>query len=487
MNKINPTLYLLCICALFIFLHLQCAENEPLAPKQETIQLETTIKSGPAEGVNLPNNSTVSFNWDGVIRPGEITSFSYSFEEIINDTTYLMIASDSALIRSYSKANLTDGHFRFTVCAHAVNGDSSYTDKTPAVRHFSVIADTLAPEITLLQAPKAGSYAISGSSVFLEWIATDPSPGGEIISYSYTLADTSVQESELDWSLPRLETTQIAYYKLPDAVYRFWIRATDISGLSTITSHLFTIKPADILFVIDQSLNTYEIDFWHQHVLRDFSYEDFYLTSDPADFLAKLDPLTYSTIVWAANDWISTLPGEEFSDVLAAGSLAEGLKTYLDDGGHLWISGSEIIFNLGVYNWPPMDYPDGSFVNDVLHIQFSAESDSNFYGCTNTGIGNYNDLLTNGGAIFSYCDRVDPVEGEAETILNFVSADTNFTGQSVAIRYPAGADEPGDTKIIYCGFYLADLNEPEEPWTLRPSDIYQFATTVFTAFGENLD
>ena len=86
----------------------------------------------------------------------------------------------------------------------------------------------------------------------------------------------------------------MAYYMLSEGAYKFWLKSTDISGLSTVISRLFTIKPADILFAIDRGLAAEDIDFWHQHVLKDFSYEDFYLTSDPGDFLAKINPAIYS-------------------------------------------------------------------------------------------------------------------------------------------------------------------------------------------------
>jgi hypothetical protein len=464
-----------------------CAENEPLAPEEKTIPIETTFKAGPEEGAILPHNSAVTFSWDGTIQPGEITSFSYSFEEIIDDTTLLKIAGDSALIRSYCKSNLTTGNFRFSVRAHAEHGDSLYTDDTPAVRHFSVIADTLAPIITILAGPKDGSFTTPGANLFFEWTASDPSPGGEIVSYSFVLADAVTEESDLNWSLPRLETRQTAYYMLSEGIYHFWLKATDISGLSTVTFRLFTVKPADILFAIDRGLTTDDIDFWHQHVLKDFAYEDFYLSSDPGEFFTKIDPAVYSTIVWAGNDQTSILPGSEFANVNTIGSLAERLNGYLDNGGHLWISGNDILYDLGGNAWPPMVYGDTSFVRSVLHIQNSAEADSNFLGGLSTGVGDYNDLFTNGDAIFRWCDRVDPVLGEAETILKFVSSDMAYSGQSVAIRYPAGLDNPGETKIVFCGFFITDLSDPTKPVTLRPTDIYQFATIVFNAFGENED
>jgi hypothetical protein len=471
-----------------------CTKNEPMAPEEKPQPIETTILGGPADNDVLPNNSTATFNWDGTISPGYITAFTYSFSEVVNESTLVKLYSDSALARSYSKSNLETGSYHFEVMAHGEHGDSTYSDETPAIRDFSIVADSIAPNITILSGSKEGSYAVTGSSVFFEWSASDPSPGGEIVSYSYTLADSSVAESALDWSTPRLETTQIGYYNLSDAVYRFWIRATDISGLSTTISHHFTIKPADILFAIDRNSTPEDIDFWHQHVLHDFAYEDYYLSSDPSDFLSKIDASIYSTIVWAANNGTSILPGSEFASVYASGSLAEALDNYLNAGGHLWISGSEVLYDLGGNTWPPAIYGDSSFVKEVLHIQYSDESDWNFQGGLSTGVVGYKNVIVDGNATLIWCDRVDPVDGEAETILTFISPDSAFEGQSAAIRYPAGVSKPGETKIIFFGFYLVDSEAGFDESTgknltsaLKISDIYDMATTIFTDFGENND
>jgi hypothetical protein len=242
--RINFKKVKICLIVIFLFITFfqnHCAENEIMAPEQSTISIETILKAGPEEAAILPHNSAATFTWDGVIQPGEIVAFSYSLDKILGNSLF-NFSKDKALVRSFSKYNLQEGDYIFSVFAHAEYGDSSYTDDTPAIRHFSVVADSLAPVITILRGPEEGATFPSATSIFFEWTAVDPSPAGEIVSYSFALVDQSIGESEVLWSRPRLETTQMAYYKLEGNSYRFWLKATDISRLSTVVSRSFVIN-----------------------------------------------------------------------------------------------------------------------------------------------------------------------------------------------------------------------------------------------------
>ena len=164
--------------------------------------------------------------------------------------------------------------------------------------------------------------------------------------------------------------------------------------------------------------------------------------------------------------------------------VAEALNNYVNAGGHLWISGGEILYNLGGNTWPGVTYEDGSFVKEVLHVLASDEGSNNFQGGVTTGLAGYNSIIVDGNATFTWCDRVDPVPGESETILTFDTPDLDFQGQSAAIRFPAGADEPGETMVVYFGFYLSTSDNLA---AVKTSDIYNLATTILTDFGENED
>lgn len=482
MNKKFLKLTNILLLSSLVLLLTWCAEKEPTAPDAAAIPIETSIEAGPAEGAQLAFNSTVTFTWDGTISPGTISAFTYT---LAMGTDTLNTATNGQ--KTYSKSNLETGSYTFSVYAMGTQDEEEVMDATPAVRNFTVIAaDADAPVVTILRSPKQNSYASTGSNLAFEWTATDPSAGGGIVSYQYALEDQSVAVGDVTWSTANLATTQKSFASAPNGDWRFWVQATDVSGLDSTASVDFDVKTPDVLFVIDRDLTVGDITFWHTNALRDFAYEDFYLTSDPADFLAKIDVNTYSSIVWAGNNGTSILPGGEFARTDSVGSLAEALMNYVNAGGHLWISGGEILYDLGDNTWPATTYDDTSFVKDVLHIVASDEASDNFKGAVSAGITGYSTVVVDGNATFTYCDRVDPEPGVAETIYTFNSDIAAFDGQSVAVRYPAGDPTPPTTttSVVYCGFYITDTDQPA---ACKAEDVYLMATTIFTDFGENED
>jgi hypothetical protein len=492
----NPKIFklvLFLVVALLVCMFNGCAENEPTAPEETPIPIETSILAGPAENEVLGFNSAATFSWDGEINPGHITAFTYLLLQMgaTTDTLYI----NTALERTFSESELGTGDYRFVVYAHGVQDDSEYVDQTPAVRNFSVgTADALAPVITIDQGPKQDSYASTGSSVFFEWSATDPSPAGGIVSYEYALADISVAEVDLEWSEPRLETTQMSFYNLANGSYRFWAKANDVGGSSATASRDFVIKTPDVLFAIDGPYSAADIKFWHENALRDFAYED-YNVSDKADFISKLQSGQYSSVVWAwKNDFSALLDSAEFVDVTEAGTVAEAVYNYAESGGHLWVIGAEIMYGLDAavdaLDWQEViegtdtSYVTGpnTFARKVLHVTDWNEDD--FQGCVATAAGqagNYPDMIVDGQATFSWCDFTPPTD-DAVAIYNFSTG--ALEGEPCAVRYPSDAPNPGDTKVVYMAFYLTDSTQPA---AMKTSDVYNMATTLFTAFGENED
>jgi hypothetical protein len=480
----NPKIFklvLFLVVAILVCLFNSCAENEPTAPEEKAIPIETSIIAGPAENEVVGFNSSVTFSWDGEIRPGHITAFTYLFLQIgaTTDTLY----NNTALERTYSESELETGNYRFIVYAHGVQDDSEYVDQTPAVRNFSAGApDQLAPIVTIDRGPKEDSYASTGSSVFFEWSATDPSPAGGIVSYQFALDDSSVAEGGLVWSEPRLETEQAAFYNLSNGTYRFWIKATDVGATSATATRDFVIKTPDVLFAIDGSYTDADIKFWHENALRDFAYED-YNVSDKADFIAKLQSGQYSSVIWAWKyDYSVLLDSAEFVDVTEAGTVAEAVYNYIQNGGHLWVVGSELMWGLEDYG---IDISGANtFNNIVLHTASYNEDEDNFQGCVATASGqasNYPNMIVDGQATFTWCDQTDPTT-DAVAIYNFSTGD--FEGEPCAVRYPADAPNPGDTKVVFMGFYLTDSTQPA---AMKSSDVYDMATVLLTAFGENED
>ena len=466
-----------------------CAENEPLAPDAVDQAIETQLTAGPDEGATLAFNSAVTFIWDGTISPGHIIGFTYTYENTgTGDTLYT--ATD--MQKSYSRTGLETGSYRFTIYATGVAGEDTSVDASPVVRNFSVgAADADAPVVSILQGPKANSYTSTGSNVSFEWTATDPSTGGSIVSYQYALADSSVDVANLVWSTATIATTQKSYFNLTNATYRFWVQATDVSGLSSTASVDFVVKPADVLFAIESGLTAADVAYWHTNVLRDFAYEDFYV-SDAASFIAKLNSGQYSTLVWtfgaSQNDGISAFADSaNFADVTAAGTAAEAVYNFEQGGGHVWIVAAELLYQLYGYDvedWQEVivgtdtSYVTGpnTFARNILHLE-SYEHDANFQGAISTGLSTYQDFIVDGMATMIWCDALTPTT-DAESIYTFSSG--GFVGESCAIRYPT----TGETKVVFCAFYLTDSNHLA---AVKTADTYALATTVFTDFGENND
>lgn len=490
----NPKVFKLIVflaVVLLMCMFNSCAENEPTAPEAAPKTLSTVITAGPADNEVLAFNSAATFTWDGDIRPGTITGFTYLFMEIDGatiDTLYM----NTAMERLFSQKNLTTGNYRFAVYAHAEQDDEEIMDQTGAVRSFSVSPPLgTQPIVTIVQGPKQNSYASTGSHVFFEWSASDPTPGGSIASYAYALADSATPEGDLEWSEESPIITQIAFYNLANGTYRFWAKATNIGGVSAVASSDFVIKTADVLWAVDGPYTSGDLKFWRENVLRDFAYEEYHV-SDKAGFISKLQSGQYSSVVWAwKNDWSALLDSAEFADVTAAGTVAEAAYDYAEGGGHLWIIGAEIMYGLDAgldaLDWQMVvegtdtSYVTGpnTFARNVLHVTDWNEDD--FQGCLRTGVGNYNDMVVDGNATFSWCDWTPPTT-DAIAIYNFSSG--ALEGQPCAVRYPADAPNAGNTKVVYMAFYLTDTTQPA---AMKASDVYQMATTLFTDFGENLD
>ena len=480
-RKFSKLIFILVSVSL-VFLLTWCAENEPLAPDPAAESIETNIVAGPAEGAQLAFNSTVTFTWDGSISPGTISAFSYMLT-MGTDTMYINTSGQ----KSFSQSNMQTGNYTFSVYAMGTHDEEIFVDASPATRNFTVgAADALAPVVTFVQSPKVNSYASTGSNMFFEWTATDPSTGGGIVSYEFALEDQSVAVGDVSWSTPTLLTSQKSYFNLANGDMRFWVRATDVSGATGTASSDFVIKDPDVLFVIGGAMTAADVTFWHDNALRDFAYEDFY-TSDAASLIAKLNSGQYSSVVWALkNDYASVTDAAEYTDVYATGTIAEAFYNFEQGGGHIWVVSSEVMWMFDDIGTPIAG--DSTFATNVLHAASYNENSHNFQGATSTGVGSYQVVVVDGNATFDWVDQVDPT-ADAEAIYGFtptqVAIDAGFgNGEPCGIRYPAGAANPGDTKVVFLGFYLTDSSQPA---ACKAGDIYNLATTVFTDFGENND
>jgi hypothetical protein len=450
-----------------------CGENEPTKPEMAQVPVETIIMAGPADGETMVWGATATFTWKGEVYPGDIIAFEYTFVSIVAGDTTTVTAS--ALQRSISYSDLGEGSYSFSVAATAVADQDTVVDSTPAIRSFTVIAaENTPPSVTITDGPKEKSFAATNADVFLSWAGT-PQSGRKLSGYAFRLNGNT----EGTWSDVSLVYTNTAFYNLANAKYTFQIKAVDNAGQETIVERKFEVKDPDVLFAIEPGLTAIDVAYWHTNALRDFSYEDYYV-ADAASFIAKLDANVYSTVVWAwKNGYSATLDSANFSDVTVAGTVAKAVYDYEQAGGHLWIAGSEVMW--GLDDVGAVVSGASAFATQLLHCDSYDEGDHNFQGANSAGVGSYNSIIVDGNATFNWCDQVNPT-ADAETILTFSSGD--FIDQPAAIRYPAGAANPGDVKVVFFGFYITDSTQPA---ACKTSDIYELATTILTDLGENED
>jgi hypothetical protein len=475
MYKKNIKKVALCLVILSLtFWTINCGKDEPTRPQLSPVPLETLITAGPSDGENLIWGATATFTWKGEVYPGDIFTFEYTFTSIVGGDTTVVTAQ--SLQRSISYSDLQQGDYQFSVAALAIADDDTLLDESPAARSFAVIvAEQAPPSVEITSGPKEKSFAATNADMFFSWQGT-PQAGREMGAYSYRLNVNGAEGEWSEWAKPYVNT---AYNNLANGKYSFQVRARDNAGQESNAERQFQVKNPDILFAIEGALTSDDLRYWHDNVLKDFAYED-YTVSDAASFITKLDANVYSTVVWAwKNDYSAVLDSANFSDVTSAGTIAEALYSYEQAGGHLWIMGSEIMW--GLDDMGAIVTGESAFATQVLHCASYNEDDANFQGANSVGVGNYNSIVVDGNATFAWCDQIDPTT-DAETILTFSSG--VFEGQSTAVRYPAGAANPGEVKVIFCGFYITDSTQPA---AVKATDIYQLATTIFDEFGENLD
>ncbi|MBN2010137.1 hypothetical protein JW960_12400 [candidate division KSB1 bacterium] len=484
LNKILVLVIILLTCVILI---VNCGKDEPTRPASINIPVETTIVAGPADGETLVWGATATFTWKGEISPGDIIAFEYSLISTVNGETSSRTAT--SLQRSISYSELSEGSYEFRVTAIAIVEEDTIFDSSPAVRTFTVgTASQMPPAIEITAGPREKSFAATGADIFISWIGS-AQEGRQVITYSFRLNTSTAEAAWSDWAHAQ---TNIAYSSLPNAKYTFEVKVRDNTGQESTTKQLhFEIKTPDVLFIVDQANSSEDIVYWKKNCLRDFACEQYLLSSNnqAGELVSKINSGQYSTIVWSGGTGKSVLTGAEASGdttatgdgPIVSGTVAHTITTFLNNGGHIWICGADILYSFGNDTWPPATYSAGSFVHDVLHISSSNEDDANFQG--GQGELGYPDFIVDGNATFAWCDQCDPT-ADAEAIYLFNSPVPDFDGQSVSVRYPAGATNPGDTQVVFSGFYLTDSSQPA---AIKISDAYNLASKIFDDFGENMD
>jgi len=422
--------------------------------------------------VNVPpeNDSTsayfplIQLAWNGGDNDGYVVGFYYRWntyhiikgDSIIRDFRYTTAYGDTIAFESSDRVNLQ------VVEVKAVDNEGA-VDPTPAVRRFYT-RQVEPPETEIL-------WPADGSELFALDHTTDTWPGivlcfrgsdtdGEVTAYSWKV-DTGPWS---DWSADTLVVIRPGCFDPPlHGQHTIAVKAKDNTEVEDPTPATVNITLAQMTFekgilVLDEtydgrggreSPSDGQVDEFYQQILnRPFDSWDFGEQGlPPKEILCQ-----YRLLIWHSDDRIDRHVGEN----------RDYLADYLNAGGKLWLSGWNILSDLGDAGFP-VEYTYGDFPYDYLHLISADKSTSiDFSGAE--GVGSFPSIEVDGGKLLPFRKgRLHDVNvfepgAFAEEILLYQSAsrDPDFHGKPCAIKYS------GTTyKVVFLGFPLFYIKQDQ--------------------------
>ncbi len=335
-----------------LLLLMGCAEDE--APFQSVSPLKIVLQ-GPSGNVEF--NAYVTFKWAASGGSGTFSSYSYTFGAAAAVTT---------TGNSVTFTNLTAGTYNFSV----VVTDSKGATATSVTRSITVDTDGISPVAGITGGPTEGSKVATGNTVTFNWSAVDSSTFGAIAGYSYKLENTT-DGSYLKQSSGTVQAVSATFDSLTTGAYTFSIGAVDNAGNTDVDSVMFTVRPANILWIDDDYKGglseefTEKVNDWGV-ALNGFAWQEFDANDnlvpmvDYTAVMTNMDMMenlvngagsTIETIIWDENGsddnyllWYSTNDSLPTTD-------RPWLRDFLDNGGNLVLIGSNILDQ--IYNDNP--------------------------------------------------------------------------------------------------------------------------------------
>jgi hypothetical protein len=323
------------IAALAIILS-GCSTDKPWEPNQSGT-FTVFIISGPTDSLQVPLGSAVAYNWSYNNGTGTV-----QYQHNYDGGEWTTLSRETVA----SVSNLTMGYHTFGI--RAVD-ETGATSEVSAV--FGVV-ETSVPTVVITESPDAGSFVAAGSSIEFTWVGDDGNVGPNYLTYQYAFAgDTSA------W-IPT-NTVSFDQVAIADPAV-FSVRARDLVGnTSEWASVSFVIKNATILLIDDYLWTTgfgdadraaeREQKQFYRDALYGFAYAEW--DNDVAGVPNIANLAGYTTVIWLSDsDVCEADPNYRlWDDVGAVGGGV--LKDFMDAGGHLILTGSEILGYL--YNTNP--------------------------------------------------------------------------------------------------------------------------------------
>jgi len=313
-----------------------CSTDKPWEPNPSGT-FNVFIVSGPTDSLQVPLGSAVAYNWNYNYNSGA-AHFQYSY-----DGGEWSTSSDETVA---SISNLTLGYHTFSLRGEDAAGATS---EVSAV--FDVV-ETSTPTVVITESPAEGSFVAAGSAVVFTWAGDDGNVGPNYLTYQYAFAgDTSA------WEM----ANTITFYQLAavdPAV--FSVRAKDLANnISEWASTSFIIKNASILLIDDylwtnsfgdaERATERDEKQFYRDALYGFAYAEW--DNDASGVPTMTNLAGYTTIIWFADANVCNADPNYrlWTEIGAVGGGV--LKTFIDGGGHLILTGNEVLGYL--YNTNP--------------------------------------------------------------------------------------------------------------------------------------
>jgi len=278
------------------------------------------------------------------------------------------------------------------------------------------------------------------------------------------LISKSLDGTAFDQGTLFLDSLAVFSDLLADTVYYFRVQAVNAAGLSSPTEMLAatTLKAAPRLLLVngfDRVSGTKNTrDFIRQHALSLWSrHIPFSAASNEAVEAGKIDLVDYSAV-----DWIL---GEEGTDTESFSAVEQiRVKIFLESGGNLFVSGSEIGYDLVEKG----SSADRDFYRDYLKAVYVTDRAGRVHSASGMAEGIFHNIDhiqfdngSHGGYDVDYPDGIKPTGGSVLAMI-YDGVDEDSRG-GAAIQYEGRFGNGTQTgRLVYVAFPFEMIYEPDQ-------------------------
>jgi hypothetical protein len=314
-----------------------CSTKKPWATNPNT-PLTLSLVSGPSNSLSVPLGSVITFTWTYAGGEG-LVQYQYK----LDDGAWSPMTEET--IATISGVGM--GPHTFSIRAQDAAQATSQVNAA-----FQVVEASI-PTVMITASPESGASIATGSTISFTWVGNDANSGPDYMLYRYIFAGVASNWAPaLTVSFENVATDPMATFK---------VVAQDLAGnMSDTASVSFVIKPATILYVddyqwldsfgnVDRAKEREQKNFYRQ-ALDGYAFAEW--DNDAMGGVPTMQDLVgFTTIIWAADgDVCSADPTYRlYFDIGAEGGGV--LKEFIDGGGHLLITGNEVLNYL--YNTIP--------------------------------------------------------------------------------------------------------------------------------------